>query len=438
MADDFLDRSDELRSLERAWQDPGSLLALSVGPAPDRQDEAPRPVRRGQAGRLLRGYGAVVGCRAQSVLGGGPVVPFQPAGADLLAHGDFPSWEVALSYLASKAGRERLVVVLDEFPYLVDAEPALPSVVQRFWDQQGRVSKLHLILCGSAQAVMEELQSSGAPLFGRVDLRLQLRPFGYREAALFTPRLAPSEQVICYAVLGGMPTYLQRWNDGVGHEANLRRLFAVPTSPLVEEGEFVLSSELPEGSGYFRILLAIAAGNRTYGTIKRFADIDIQRQLDRLLSIGLIERQVPVTADPSRTKQVVYRIADNFLAFWFRFVYRHRADIARGLGSEIVRRVILPGLGDYLGEPWEELCRGARPPTRGDGRPADVGLERGPLVVDRRFDGDRHRWPEWEDRRAGRVGEVVPLGRACRARSPPSIGRGPPQPSTQRDAGALR
>ncbi len=248
-------------------------------------------------------------------------------------------------------------MVLDEFPYLVDAEPALPSVVQRFWDQQGRVSKLHLILCGSAQAVMEELQSSGAPLFGRVDLRLQLRPFGYREAALFTPRLAPSEQVICYAVLGGMPTYLQRWNDGVGHEANLRRLFADPTSPLVEEGEFVLSSELPEGSGYFRILLAIAAGNRTYGTIKRFADIDIQRQLDRLLSIGLIERQVPVTADPSRTKQVVYRIADNFLAFWFRFVYRHRADIARGLGSEIVRRVILPGLGDYLGEPWEELCR---------------------------------------------------------------------------------
>lgn len=99
------------------------------------------------------------------------------------------------------------------------------------------------------------------------------------------------------------------------------------------------------------------SGNRTYGTIKRFADIDIQRQLDRLLSIGLVERHVPVTAGPSRTKQVVYRIADNFLAFWFRFVYRHRADIARGLGDEVVRRVIMPGLIDYLGEPWEELCR---------------------------------------------------------------------------------
>ncbi|HEX9696070.1 MAG TPA: ATP-binding protein, partial [Actinomycetota bacterium] len=147
------------------------------------------------------------------------------------------------------------------------------------------------------------------------------------------------------------------WRDDVGHGANLRRLFGDATSPLIEEGEFVLSSELPEGAGYFRILRAIASGHRTYGAIRTFADIEIDRQLDRLVRIGLVERVVPATEDPTRTRRAVYRIADNFLAFWFRFIYRRRSDIARGLGIEVVARTIIPRFPDYMGEPWEEMGR---------------------------------------------------------------------------------
>ncbi len=150
---------------------------------------------------------------------------------------------------------------------------------------------------------------------------------------------------------------IRRWEDGLPQQANLRRLFADPVSPLVEEGEFILSSELPEASGYFRILHAIATGARTYGAIKDFAGIEIQRQLERLLAIGMVEREVPVTEDPSRSKRAVYRIADNFLNFWFRFIYRHRSDIARGLGEELLDRLVIPGLPDYMGEPWEKMCR---------------------------------------------------------------------------------
>lgn len=171
-------------------------------------------------------------------------------------------------------------------------------------------------------------------------------------------RATAEERAIAFGILGGMPTYLRRWRDDVGHAANLCGSFGDPASPLIEEGEFVLSSELPEGSGYFRILRAIAAGHRTYGAIKTFADIDIQRQLDRLLALEFTERQTPVTEDPSRTKRSVYRIADNFLASWFRFVYPNRADIARGLGRHVVDRSILPNLSDHMGEPWEEICRG--------------------------------------------------------------------------------
>jgi AAA+ ATPase superfamily predicted ATPase len=204
---------------------------------------------------------------------------------------------------------------------------------------------------------MENLQRQKAPLFGRVDLRLHLRPFGYREAALFAPRLRPDQQALVYGILGGMPVYLQRWDDGGPLEANLQRLFADPVSPLVEEGEFILSSELLEASGYFRILQAIAAGERTYGAIKDFAGIEIQRQLERLIAVGMVERMTPATEDGSRSKRAVYRIADNFLSFWFRFIYRHRSDIARGHGQEVLDRHVLPGLPNYMGQPWEEMCR---------------------------------------------------------------------------------
>jgi hypothetical protein len=356
MANEFIDREVELQSLERTWESQGAALALVWG---RRRTGKTRLLGKFVEGKRAIYYGATQQASHTELraLGQAARDALHPAGADLLALGEFPDWVSAFDYLADKARRERLVVVFDEFPYLVGAESGLPSIIQRFWDHAGRQTQLFLVLCGSAQAVMEELQAQRAPLFGRVDLRLQLRPFDYAEAALFLPRLAAAERALAYGVLGGMPVYLQRWNDGLGHRANLQRLFADSTSPLVEEGEYVLSSELPEASGYFRILHAIAAGERTYGAIKDFARIDIARQLDRLLGIGLVERVVPVTEDPTRTKRALYRIADNFLNFWFRFVYRHRVDVARGLGREVVDRVVIPGLADYMGEPWEEMCR---------------------------------------------------------------------------------
>lgn len=352
----FLDRETELGVLERAWRDGGPCLVLLWG---RRRTGKTRLLGRFVEGKRAVFYGATEQASATELGGLSEAArrALRPTGADLLAHGDFPDWESAFQYLGERARTERLVVVLDEFPYLVAAEPALPSIIQRFWDHRGRGTKLVLVLCGSAQSIMVDLQAQRAPLFGRVDVRLQLRPFGHAEAALFTPRLPPAERALAYGVLGGMPVYLSRWDDGAGHRANLRRLFGDPASPLVEEGEFVLSSELPEGAGYFRVLHAIASGNRTYSAIRRVTDIEIQRQLDRLLRLGLVERVVPVTENPLRTKRVTYRIADNFLNFWFRFVYRHRADIARGLGREIVDRVIVPALPDYMGEPWEEMCR---------------------------------------------------------------------------------
>jgi hypothetical protein len=356
MDDVFHDRERELASLEATWRAPGASLVLVWG---RRRTGKTRLLGEFVASKRAIFYAATEQSSAAELeaFSNATREVLRPSGGDLLAHGAFPTWAIAFEYLAERARREKLIVVIDEFPYLVAGDPSLPSVLQRFWDHLGRQSKLKLVLSGSIQTIMEELQAERAPLFGRIDVRLHLRPFSAHEAALFVPRLSPAEQAIAYGVLGGMPMYLSRWRDDRGHRANLRRLFGEPSSPLLEEGEFVLNRELHEGSGYFRILRAIASGNRTYGKIRSFADIDVQRQLDRLLHVGLVERVVPITENPSRTKRAVYRIADNFLAFWFRFVYRHRADVARGLGKEVVDRTIVPGLSDYMGDPWEEMCR---------------------------------------------------------------------------------
>jgi hypothetical protein len=255
------------------------------------------------------------------------------------------------------AERRRLLVVLDEFSYLVDGDRSIPSVIQRFWDAEGRQSRLRLVLCGSATSILEGLGAERAPLFGRFTARLQVHPFGYRQAALFHSSLDAADKIRAYAIVGGMPLYLRMWEPGQSLEPNLLRLIGTPAAPLLNEGELLLRTELPEAAGYFRIMAAVASGRTTFSEIKDAAGLDPTRALDRLVAVRLLERRAPMTADLDRTRARTYRIVDNFLAFWFRFVYPNRGEIERGLGSEVVRRLIVPRLDEHVGPVFEEICR---------------------------------------------------------------------------------
>src|SRR5438094_7370855 len=138
---------------------------------------------------------------------------------------------------------------------------------------------------------------------------------------------------------------------------NLVRLFGRPTSPLVDAAELVLSGELPETEGHFRILQAVALGRTRPGEIEDYARVAVERPLRRLVTLGILERRVPALEDPARSKRAIYRVRDPYFAFWFRFVAANRANVARGLGEQIVDRTILPGLDDYMGGVFEEIAR---------------------------------------------------------------------------------
>lgn len=279
-------------------------------------------------------------------------------GAEYLPEGyRFPSWESALNYVLERNGGSRLIVILDEFPYLVDSTPGLPSVIQRWWDRGGKDSGIMLVLCGSAQALMETLGAHAAPLHQRFTAKMHVGPLDYRDAAKFTPNLTAADKARVYAILGGTPLHLRQWNERHSLRTNLLELFADPASTLVDSAELVLSTDINDARAPYRALQAIALGASKYSEIRDKAKLSTERVLPRLIDLGLVERRTPALEHAERTKRSVYAIADNYFRFYFRFIATNRGQISRGLGAKVVENTILPMLDDYMGAAFEGLAR---------------------------------------------------------------------------------
>src|SRR6185437_12047704 len=283
-------------------------------------------------------------------------------GADELLAG-IADWLGVLHYLARAAERHAgLVVVLDEFPYLAEADPALPSVIQKFWDSGGaRAGNLKLLLCGSIISQMQELLAERNPLYGRKTLALDLSPLPLRDAAQFVGRYTVDEKLMTFGVFGGMPFYLQFLDPGASLDANIVRLLLTPTGSLIDEPVILLQSELREISRYASVLAAIAAGCTKHGDIiGRVREISDSKALgpylDKLERMRLIRIVRSMDAGP-KERDRRYFIADPLIAFWHRFVRPNLSSIAQGFGGEVWRRQIAPHLDEFMGDAFEEICR---------------------------------------------------------------------------------
>lgn len=280
------------------------------------------------------------------------VLPPQPG--DLLDLGHLESWDAALGYLLARARDEELLVVLDEFPYLCEADPSLPSTLQARWDHRGD-SRLSIVLAGSHVGLMEELVAADAPLFGRADMHLRLQPFSWRHAGLLVGGHDPETWLEAYVTVGGMPRYLALWDPRHDALDNLAELLDGPGAPLQDEGTVVLQ-ELSPGSAPARVLELVALGADTFTAIRERAGLapaTTSEALALLEGLGLVDRLTPVGEDARRTRRVRYQVRDPFLRLWLGVLLPHREAFEVGRGERVLAR-----LRDVIGRSQTQALRG--------------------------------------------------------------------------------
>ncbi len=352
----FVNRSVELASLRSWWERPATRPALVWGR------------RRVGKSALLQHFAAQTGAPVVFHTGTG-----EAPGAEIatlcrqtalalpdphrdLATEPYRDWRDILDYLARAAQESPVLLVLDEFPELIRASPALPGILRAFLDRPREGSQLKIILSGSAIRTIEEMREYRAPLYGRFDLTLQLHPFRPHEAALMLPGLCPADRAQVYGLVGGTPLYLSWWNQGATFTENLLELVGRPGASLLTEGLLVMATEVGVGEHTMGVLTAIAAGRTKHSEIRDAIGADPSRTLERLVELRIIERLLPVTELETRSRRRIYRIADNYLGFYLGSLTRFRAEIERGLGKSIVGP-LAAFFDEHMGPVFEEAFR---------------------------------------------------------------------------------
>lgn len=282
-------------------------------------------------------------------------------GDDLLGQVSVDNWDILFDRLTQSG--ERLVIALDEFQYLGKANPAFPSVFQRLWDTMLSKRNVMVILCGSLISLMEsQVLSYSSPLYGRRTAQIRMRQIPFRFYGDFFPaKTGYRELVELYSVTGGVPKYIESFKDTGDVYRGIERSVLNSNSYLYDEPNFLLSKEVSEVGTYFSILRAVAAGNRKSGQIAAALNVKqtgLSKYLKVLEGLDVLDRAVPVTeANPEKSKKGLYRIKDNYLRFWFRFVFPQMGLLETGHRAEAlktIKRNFIDGQVSYV---YEDVCR---------------------------------------------------------------------------------
>lgn len=275
----------------------------------------------------------------------------------------FASFDPLIRYLAKSTAEysEKLVLVIDEFPYWADADRSLMSILQNFWDSVGKDSNLMLILCGSSVSFMiEHVLAEKSPLYGRTG-QYELKPFDYRTACEFFPNYDKKDKLIAYGILGGIPAYLNQFDPDAGLKENIISTVLTKGTYLNQEALFLLKTELRDVKIYNTLLKTIAAGNTTLKDITSKMQKDrqgISSYLATLQELSLVLREVSFNETaPEKSRKGRYRIQDNFLNFWYRFPAERLSLIELDQAELIYEQYVQPQLSTYMGPVFEDICR---------------------------------------------------------------------------------
>ena len=272
------------------------------------------------------------------------------------------TWKDVYSFLRDREIKDRLVIIIDEFTYLMYSDKAYDSKLQNAIDRILKNKNIFLILCGSEISVIEDIiDNSSKPLYGRKTASIKLEPFTYRQAREFFPEYSDQEALETYFCLGGVPYYLTLFDDKLSLRENIIKNCFMPTGVLYNEPDTLLRMELIETYFYKNILLAIESGASTLNDIKLKVGSDsakVSKYISILINLGFVEKEIPC-GEKSRNRNTLYRIADNYFAFYFTFIYKHH-DVLNGLISPEVfyeKECTKERLNNFFGHRFEGVCK---------------------------------------------------------------------------------
>mgnify|MGYP002513845968 CR=1 FL=1 len=274
------------------------------------------------------------------------------------AENTFASFQVALEYVFKLAEKERIILAIDEYPYVARSSKSLASTLQLLIDKYKDTSKLMLILCGSSMSYMEDhVLAYKAPLYGRRTAQMKLLPFDFEETCRYFKNLSDMDKALIYGVVGGTPQYLLQMDDKLSVEDNIKNTYLNPISFLYEEPTNLLKQEVREPAIYTAIITAIATGSSRMSEISSKVGEDTNvcaNYIKNLMNLGIVQKETPYGEKASRKS--IYSIEDNMFRFWYRFVLDNNSIIARG-ATDLVYKRIEPQLSDYMGKVFEEICK---------------------------------------------------------------------------------
>ncbi|MFM1538568.1 ATP-binding protein [Helcococcus bovis] len=269
----------------------------------------------------------------------------------------FDTFEGAFKFLFEYSINNKIIFVIDEYPYLAESSPYISSLIQSLIDEYKYKSKLFLILCGSSMSFMEEqVLGYKSPLYGRRTSQYKINTFNYLEASEFVEKYSYKDKAIVYGLTNGVAEYLTYFNDSKSLEENIVEIFLKVNGRLYEETSNLLKQELRQPKTYNDILFSISQGSTKLNEIANKVSLatgSLNHYLNSLIELGIIEKKTPVLN--RKSKRPIYLISDTMFSFWYKFVQKNLNLINLDMGVLVYNKSIKDNLNDYMGKVFEKI-----------------------------------------------------------------------------------
>ncbi|MBR6294004.1 MAG: AAA family ATPase [Lachnospiraceae bacterium] len=350
MNDVFRGRTAELKALDKKFKQNGFVMTVLYGRRRVGKTRLINEFMQGHDCKKIyftcveREESELLSLMTEAVL-----MALAPDMADMIS---FKRFEDLFDFIGKQAEKERIIFFMDEYPYLVKQCPYIQSVLQRVIDTYWKKGNLFFVICGSLVSFMkDEVLAQSAPLHGRSDIELKLRPFDYLETAEFLDGYTCEEKAICYGLTNGVAKYIEQFDPKLSLEENiLEQFYSVGGYFAEEQVKTVIASDKQNPALYNSIVSAVATGHTRSSEIASCIGSDeVTYPLKVLVNAEVLEKRV--------SKKPYYVLNDSMLEFWFRYVSRATSLINAGNGALYYNANVKEHIHDFMGKVFEKMAK---------------------------------------------------------------------------------